>query len=217
MTATTPASTAPTSTTGGSARPKQARGLRTRAKLIEATRTVVAEVGYGQATTKAIAAEAGVAEGTIYRHFQDKHELYMAAVFEANAGLMDVVARLPERAGTAPVADLLGAALQSLASLRDELMPIELSLLSQPALRDELLASAPDEALGPVLAITDYIAAEQQLGRIRPGLDPDAVAMTLLSAIFGLALVPGSDDPTRFMGLVDQAIDVLMAGLVVSA
>ena len=43
------------------------RGEETRAKLIEATRQVVRDVGYAHASTRAIAHAAGVAEGTMGR------------------------------------------------------------------------------------------------------------------------------------------------------
>ena len=61
-----------------------ARGERTRTKLIRATVEVAADVGYARATTKAIADAAGVAEGTIYRHYPDKRHLFFAAVFDRN-------------------------------------------------------------------------------------------------------------------------------------
>ena len=60
------------------------RGEQTRARLIDATRQVVREVGYAHASTRAIAEAAGVAEGTIYRHFQDKASLFFATVLESN-------------------------------------------------------------------------------------------------------------------------------------
>jgi AcrR family transcriptional regulator len=196
-------------------RGKQARGVRTRAKLIGATAKVVAEVGYAQATTKAIAAEAGVAEGTIYRHFADKHELYLAAVLEANAELVDVVAQLPERAGTATVPEVLGHALRTLASLRAQLLPIELSLLNQPEARAAIGTAAPDDAaFGPMRPMADYIAAEQAAGRIRPTLHPERTALTLLSTLFGIALLPQSNDEKQYQRLVDEALDVLITGLV---
>ncbi len=199
---------------GADARGKQARGLRTRARLIAATNQVVAEVGFANATTKAIAEAAGVAEGTIYRHFTDKHHLCLAAVLEANADLVDVVAQLPDRAGSAPVADVLGNALRTLASLRSQLLPIELSLLTQPALRASLTASAGDDTMEPVRAIADYIEREQALSRIRPTLDPGQTSLVLLSTLFGIAMLPGSDDRRHHERTVEEAIDVLVAGLV---
>jgi len=198
------------------ARGKQARGVRTRAKLIRATAKVVADVGYPQATTKAIAAEAGVAEGTIYRHFPDKHQLYLAAVLEANAELVDVIAQLPGRAGTGTVADVLGHALRTLASLRAQLLPIELSLLNQPDLRTAIAASASDDpTFGPTRPLADYIIAEQAAGRIRRTLHPERTALTLLSTLFGVALLPQSSDEKQYQRLVDEALDIMVRGLIV--
>jgi AcrR family transcriptional regulator len=81
---------------------------------------VVREVGYVRATTRAIVDAAGVAEGTIYRHFAHKHELSFAAIFDRNAPIVEWVAGLPERAGTRTVAENLTECLERLASLRDE-------------------------------------------------------------------------------------------------
>ena len=54
------------------------RGERTRARLIEATLSVVGEVGYARASTRAIADAAGMSEGALYRHFPDKAALFFA-------------------------------------------------------------------------------------------------------------------------------------------
>jgi AcrR family transcriptional regulator len=197
-------------------REKQTRGLRTRAKLIAATKAVVAEVGFAHTTVKAIAEAAGVAEGTIYRHFTDKHQLYLAAVVEANAELIEVVERLPERAGTGSVPQVLGDALLQLASLRAELLPMELSLLADPSLRDSLLASADDLALGPLHALADYIELEQRGGRIRSELDPHRTAIILLSALFGIALLPTPAVSGDRDLMTREAIDVLTAGILTS-
>jgi DNA-binding transcriptional regulator YbjK len=54
------------------------RGAETRQQLLEAATTVFSERGFARATTKEIAKVAGVAEGTIYRHFADKRDLFYA-------------------------------------------------------------------------------------------------------------------------------------------
>lgn len=51
----------------------------TREKLMRAAMEIVARDGFAAATTAAIAAEADVAEGTLYRHFKSKDELLIAA------------------------------------------------------------------------------------------------------------------------------------------
>lgn len=57
-------------------------GTSTRDALLAAASELMAEVGYGAMTTAAVARKAGVAEGTIYRHFESKESL-AEAVFTA--------------------------------------------------------------------------------------------------------------------------------------
>lgn len=51
----------------------------TREKLLRAALTLVAREGFAAATTAAIADKAGVAEGTLYRHFASKDDLLIEA------------------------------------------------------------------------------------------------------------------------------------------
>ncbi|MFO7273435.1 MAG: helix-turn-helix domain-containing protein [Bacillota bacterium] len=52
----------------------------TRSRILKAALQVISERGYNGATTAEIARRAGVAEGTIYRYFKDKKELFVACV-----------------------------------------------------------------------------------------------------------------------------------------
>lgn len=79
-------------------------GAATRAKLMHAAAGIVARDGMAAATTAAIAAEAGVAEGTLYRHFESKDDLLIAAyrqmkqeMFIDAAGGLDTTIAPPER------------------------------------------------------------------------------------------------------------------------
>ena len=81
-----------------------APGAATRERLTRAAIAIVAREGMAAATTAAIAAEAGVAEGTLYRHFESKDDLLLAAyrqmkneVFVLAAEGVDVAAPPPER------------------------------------------------------------------------------------------------------------------------
>jgi AcrR family transcriptional regulator len=195
------------------------RGEATRARLLEATRVVVREVGYPHASTRAIAHEAGVAEGTIYRHFPEKASLFVAAVLDANAPLVAWVASLPGRAGQATVEDNLVETVERLAALRNDVVPLELAIAADPELAAQhrrVVAGAggnlPD---GPPKAIAAYLTAEQRLGRVRSDLDPTEAAIVLLAALFGLATAPpieaGSAGPDRLAG----AVRLLVRGIAV--
>ena len=173
------------------------RGDETRARLIEATKSVVREVGYAHATTKAVAEAAGVAEGTIYRHFPDKISLFFAAALSGSQVIIEEFATLPDQAGTATVQENLERALIRLLEVRQDLLPLELAMMSDPEMAKRRQAMAAPELLpglpSPPEAISAYLDAEARLGRVRSDLDSRQVSLVLLSALFGLMLAPGAD------------------------
>jgi len=193
------------------------RGRATRARLIEATLGVVREMGYPRASTRAIAEAAGVAEGTIYRHFPDKASLFFAAVLESNAPIVAWVATLPARAGRATVEENLVEVAMRLAELGDQIVPLEMAIALDPELsaqrrrlRESLGGAMPP---GPPEAIAAYLAAEQRLGRIRPDVDPQEAAVVLLTALLGLAAFgsPEVGNPNRVQ--LASAVRLLVRGL----
>lgn len=111
-----------------------ARGDATRSKLVDTTIRLVSELGYAKTTTRAIAQAAGVAEGTLYRHFPDKATLFAEAVLQQNQHVVDWIDMLPARAGTATVAANLTDCLTHLATLRADILPLELAILTDPEL-----------------------------------------------------------------------------------
>lgn len=166
------------------------RGERTRARLIEATIEVVAEVGYARASTRAIAERAGVAEGTIYRHFPDKTALFFAAALQPTGEALEWVAALPGLAGLGTVEANLAEALVRLAELQERVMPLEIAILADPDLAAMRRAAMPDDGQppGPPAAITAYLAAEQRLGRVRAEVSAPELAVALLAVLFGLGV-----------------------------
>ena len=60
-----------------------ARRLQTRSRLLSAGTALFAEHGVRQVTTTQIARHAGVATGTFYLHFEDKHALFAELVRDA--------------------------------------------------------------------------------------------------------------------------------------
>jgi len=192
------------------------RGIATRAKLIEATTHVVREVGYARATTKAIAHAAGVAEGTIYRHYPDKASLFFAAVLDRNTAIVEELSHLPERAGVGTLENNLVDALYQLAGLRDDILPLELAILTDPELAGRRSASTltpGNGALpGPPLFLAEYLAAEQAAGRVRDEVFCDQAAVVLLATLFGLALIPSNTGTGVDKALLKAAVRNFVVG-----
>lgn len=139
-----------------------------RSRLIEAALVVLGQRGYRGATTRDIAAQAGLSEMTLFRHFPTKQELAEAALAEATA---------PFRAGTGQLTDDLHADLVRLAAgyvafidrwpaLVDRVLP-ELA-------DDEEFGSGAGELLGRNAArVLALVAHHREAGRLAGGSDAD--------------------------------------------
>jgi AcrR family transcriptional regulator len=193
------------------------RGEATRSRLIEATRAVVREVGYAHASTRAIAQAAGVAEGTIYRHFPDKASLFLATVMESNAPIIAWVTALPDRAGEGSVEENLAHAAVRLAGLRDQVLPLELAIAADPELaaqrRRVMAAAGPSLPPGPPEAVAAYLAAEQRLGRVRADVDTREAAGLLLGILFALGTMPGTEAEGLSDDRVVSAVSLIVRGI----
>lgn len=64
--------------------------ISTRERIVEAARNLFAEKGFDRTTTAEIAREAGISEGTIYRHFKSKKELLMECVIPVLQKIIDL-------------------------------------------------------------------------------------------------------------------------------
>lgn len=188
----------------------------TRSRLIAATLAVVRREGYQRTTTRAVAAEAGVAEGTIYRHFAHKRELCMAAVAEQNAPVMALMANLPSVAGTRTVREHLVDALRGLATLRADFLPLEIGILSDPSEAAERFSAASLATQAPPVAYTglqSYLELEQRLGRIRPDVETERVAVVLLAAVIGYGILPLDPFPENLRQEADDIVELALRGV----
>jgi len=77
----------------------EARRLRAREAIVAAALAQVADGGYASAGVQAVAARAGVATGSVYRHFASKAELFAEVFRRASQRELDVVARVADASG----------------------------------------------------------------------------------------------------------------------
>ena len=88
--------TAVKATAGASGRPRRSpRGAATRRKLLEGARQAFCDKGYHGARVSDIAANAGVAIGNFYRHFDNKNDIFLEILVPFFDGLLEVTGRRP--------------------------------------------------------------------------------------------------------------------------
>jgi AcrR family transcriptional regulator len=79
----------------------EARRAATRERIVAAALEQVGEGGYGSAGVQVVAARAGVAVGTVYRHFPSKGDLFAEAFRRASQRELDVVIAVSADGGSA--------------------------------------------------------------------------------------------------------------------
>src|SRR5215210_4189234 len=92
----------------------EARLADARERIVAAALAQVADGGYASAGVQAVAARAGVATGTVYRHFPSKSELFREVFRRASARELDVVASTADDDGR-PARERIAAAAEAFA------------------------------------------------------------------------------------------------------
>jgi AcrR family transcriptional regulator len=200
------------------------RGEATRQRLLAAAAAVFSERGYAGATTREIAESAGVAEGTIYRHFSGKDELFRAVFAEMSATSAEELLRLPELAGKHTVRENLARLITVIEDFEEHVAPLQASMWSDAELVEALAgatAAGEKEGVpgplpsGPPEPLVRYLEAEQELGRVREDLDPERAAFALFAIPFASVITARLSGATGSAARGDMmgALDVVLRGL----
>lgn len=164
----------------------------TRRRLIESGTELFARVGLPGTTTTQIARAAGVAAGTFYLHFPDKHSLFRTIAFAALGELRERTAAANDAAGADPIAQLR-ARMETLVAFADEKRDLVRIVFGRGQEAGEIGAELADELFPGVEArLRDAIRA----GRIDPALHPATTAQALL-ATWIRVVAWWADDPAR--------------------
>ncbi|MBO8191623.1 TetR/AcrR family transcriptional regulator [Streptomyces oryzae] len=157
--------------------------MSTREQILDAAAEILRTRGVSYATTKEIALASKVSEPTLYKYFGDKERLLLAVLQERVPGLSRVSAHPGEATVEANLTELTHAALD----FYQQAIPMMGAMLADPqrmAAHQEAMSrlnAGPDR---PVAAFAAYLRAEQELGRIDAGANPETMATLLIGGCF---------------------------------
>jgi AcrR family transcriptional regulator len=183
-----------------------ANGQRTRAALVASAFDVFAERGYQRLSLRQIADEIGTSHTALLHHFGSKDALLHAVLDEReeregpgrgelirDRGLLDAVPEIMRRNSQSP------GVIQLDSTLRVEAMQAD-------HVAHEFVTRREDDFVTSVRA---ELAAEQDAGRLRDGLDLDIVARLITSLIEGIQLAWLSDDSVDMAAHLAAFMDLL--------
>ena len=159
----------------------------TRQALLDAALQVFLQRGFARATTREIAQTAGVAEGTIYRHFADKYALFHEVFLSLTARSWPSSSGSASEPATARSATTWSTCSRWSAASRSSCRRSWRRCGRTPSWPRNIGARARELAPegfvppGPVAMVAEYIRAEQELGRIRSDVDATEAAAVVVS------------------------------------
>ncbi|MGM9473301.1 TetR/AcrR family transcriptional regulator [Pseudarthrobacter sp. YS3] len=170
------------------------RRARSEQSILDATRELLGEAGFGSLTVEGVAARAGVAKTTIYRRYRSKTDLALAVLLE----MVDDVS-------TRPYVDDTGAELMRLVDRTVQLMSstvmgrIMKGLVSEVAADPELARVYRERVVSHRVADVEALVDRGvSRGELRAGLDPEMVTDLLLGPIYYRFFLSGAPLDKRF-------------------
>jgi AcrR family transcriptional regulator len=187
----------------------EARRAAARDAIVAAARALIARGGYREAQVAAVAARAGVATGTVYRHFPSKAELFAEVFRQVSAREVEAARAAADRAAddAAGAAARLAAAIEAFARRALRARRQAWALLAEPvdpAVETERLRFRRAHAEHFAAIVADGVAAGEL-----PPQNADLVGAALVGALAEALVGPLSEAASHLDP--DALVDDLVA------
>jgi AcrR family transcriptional regulator len=110
----------------------EARKAATKEAIFDAARELIAHGGYAEARVAAVAERAGVATGTVYRHYGSKAELFAAVFRRVSQGEVDALVAAADAGSDRPAAERIADAFETFARRAMRAPRLAYALLAEP-------------------------------------------------------------------------------------
>ena len=184
-----------------------------REEILRATHDLLRERGMAKLTTREVAERAGVSEGSVFYHFEDRFGL-LKAVFERALGPLHL--QEAEPGADDDLRTTVTGMSESIEAFLNQSLDVLMAAQSDSVLRDSVHAFMLESDYGPhrgIAGIGAYIAAKQQTGAVRADVDPNVVASMIINDAFQRAAVPKLIGNRKGIQPRPAFIDTLMAML----
>jgi AcrR family transcriptional regulator len=187
----------------------------TQTRILKAAEKLFAKRGYGGTTTRDLAAAAGVAEGTLFRHFENKKAILIEVATRGWMEILtDLLTELSEMASYKAVSQVMRKRMLNLNANADMLRVCFMEAQFHPELRDRIQADVIDK-------MTDVAEAFFQTAMDRGiyrKMNPRVVAriflgMFTVSGFSQSTMADEANSPSDMKEMAETLADIFLNGV----
>ncbi len=181
------------------------------AQILDAAARVFARKGFHRATTKEIAQEAGVAEGTIYNYYQTKRDLLIAMIARlASESIVEVL----ERADTMDVRTFLAEIIKDRFAVFDRNGAIWQVIIYELIVDEDLRRRYLSEVIAPLaISMIGQMNRRLQSGEVRH-VNLRVVLPAIVGSVFMAGIATSEGNPLSILEGPPQNREEVIAELV---
>lgn len=191
--------------------------------ILEAAIKVFSEKGYSAATTSEIAKNAGVAEGTIFRYFKTKKDIFRGILIQtinifSGKLVIEAVEKILFESGEKDLREVLKELLYDRLKLVDSVFPMARVVITEALFHEDVReALYKNIVIRGLEAFRTFQAKMVEKGMMRDDVEPELIFRSILGnlgmiiaqrKLFGDKFVTEDLDKE-----LDKAIDVLLYGI----
>jgi AcrR family transcriptional regulator len=191
----------------------------TEAKILKAALHLFAQRGYSGTTTKDLAQSAGVAEGTLFRHFENKKAILVAVASQGWVEILtDLLTELSEMASYKAIGQVMQRRMLNLRKNSDLMRVCFMEAQFHPELREQIQT----EVIGKMIDVAEaFFQTAMDRGIYRP-MNPRMVARVFLGmfTVAGFSQETLGDEassPNSMRELAECLTDIFLNGVLMPA
>lgn len=192
--------------------------IQTRTKILQAAQKLFAKSGYDGTTIRDLAKKAGVAEGTLFRHFTNKKAILIELATEGWVEILtDLLTELSEMSSYKAVAQVMRRRMLNISHNADMMKVCFLEAQFHPELRDKIQSEVIEKMTDVAEA---FFATAMERGVYRQ-MNPKLVARVFLGmfAIAGFSqqtLLEPDASPQAMQEMAEGLADIFLNGVLAS-
>jgi len=198
-------------------RPQTQPELDTRSKILQSAQKLFARQGFDGTTTKDLANDAGVAEGTLFRYFTNKKAILVEVATQGWIKILtDLLTELSEMASYKAIAQMMRKRMIHMEENVDLMKVCFMEAQFHPELRERI----QNEVINKMTEIAEvYFAEAIAKGAYRPTLDPKVVARIFVGmfaiAGFSNTTMSNHSSPQEIQEMAEGIADIFLNGVLV--